>query len=70
MNNMFDFFMNLIGEIVSCIIVVGIILFLILVPFLIKGGKILFIPIIIYLICLIGVILSNDNKRGEDRDDK
>ena len=60
-NGMFWFFMNCIGNILKTVIVFGILGFILMLPFLLKGGWLLGILIYGYIGIAVVVFLSNQN---------
>nr|DAI44930.1 MAG TPA: Cytadhesin P30/P32 [Caudoviricetes sp.] len=66
LDNIFWFFMGIIGNIVKFIIVSGIIGFILLLPFLLKGGWLLGIIIYGFLFICIGTFLVDKHNQNKD----
>lgn len=58
MNKMFWFYMNAIGNILKFIIVIGITGFLLLIPLVLKGGWILYLIGLVYVVLILAFCIS------------
>ena len=58
MNKMFWFYMNAIGNILKFIIVIGITGFLLLIPLILKGGWILYLIGLVYVVIILAFCIS------------
>lgn len=65
-NGMFWFFMNCIGSILKTVIVFGILGFILMLPFLLKGGWLLGILIYGYIGIAATVFLSNQSSNAQN----
>lgn len=63
-------FMNFFANIIKFIIVAGVIGFLLIIPFLLKGGWIIGVMYVLWIICTIVALINNKEKENDNNENR